>query len=97
MRRLIRFVALLLLVVCGPAVAIDVEKAFDDPVLQARYEAIIEEVRCVQCQNQSIKDSNALIATDLRREIRRLMEGAATLAVPLLVDLGVGDNWEQAH
>ena len=73
MKRLNRCLALLLLVVCGPAVAIDVEKAFDDPILQARYEAIIEEVRCVQCQNQSIKDSNALIATDLRREIRRLI------------------------
>ena len=73
MTRLARIIALLLLVVCGPAAAIDVEKAFDDPVLQARYESIIEEVRCVQCQNQSIKDSNALIATDLRREIRRLI------------------------
>lgn len=62
-----------LLAMTGMAAAIDTDKAFDDPVLQARYEAIIEEVRCVQCQNQAIKDSNALIATDLRREIRRLI------------------------
>ena len=73
MMHLSRILAVWLLVLSTPADAIDVEKAFDDPVLQARYEAIIEEVRCVQCQNQSIKDSNALIATDLRREIRRLM------------------------
>ena len=53
--------------------AIDTGKAFDDPVLQARYEHLIAEVRCVICQNQSIKDSNAFIAADLRREIRRLM------------------------
>ena len=53
--------------------AIDTDIAFEDPELQARYEAIIDEVRCVQCQNQTIKDSNALIAMDLRREIRRLM------------------------
>ena len=53
--------------------AIDVDKAFDDPELQARYETIIDEVRCVKCQNQTIKDSNALIANDLRREIRRLL------------------------
>ena len=60
---------------CSPLLsfAIDVDKAFDDPELQARYAAIIEEVRCVQCQNQTIKDSNALIANDLRREIRRLI------------------------
>ena len=53
--------------------AIDTDIAFEDPELQARYEAIIDEVRCIQCQNQTIKDSNALIAMDLRREIRRLM------------------------
>ena len=71
MRRLTAIASLLLVVT--PAFAIDVDKAFDDPELQARYEAIIEEVRCVQCQNQTIKDSNALIANDLRREIRRLI------------------------
>lgn len=71
MRRLARLVCLLALP-CA-ALAIDVDKAFDDPELQARYEAIIDEVRCVQCQNQTIKDSNALIANDLRREIRRLL------------------------
>lgn len=56
------------------AVAIDTDQAFDDPVLQARYEKLIAEVRCVTCQNQNIKDSNAFIAADLRREIRRLIE-----------------------
>ena len=55
------------------SVAIDSDIAFEDPVLQARYEVIIDEVRCVKCQNQTIKDSNALIANDLRREIRRLI------------------------
>lgn len=55
------------------ASAIDTGKAFDDPELQARYERLIAEVRCVTCQNQSIKDSNAFIAADLRREIKRLM------------------------
>jgi len=57
----------------APSLAIDQDIAFDDPVLQARYETIIDEVRCVKCQNQTIKDSNALIANDLRREIRRLI------------------------
>ncbi|MCK5326768.1 MAG: cytochrome c-type biogenesis protein CcmH [Woeseiaceae bacterium] len=67
-------IASLMLVVAAPlAFAIDTEKAFDDPVLQARYEAIIEEVRCLKCQNQSIKDSNAFLASDLRREIRRML------------------------
>jgi cytochrome c-type biogenesis protein CcmH len=53
--------------------AIDTGVTFDDPALQARYEKIIEEVRCLKCQNQTIKDSNAFLAADLRREIRRLL------------------------
>ena len=49
----------------SPALAIDTGKAFDDPELQARYEKIIDEVRCLKCQNQTIKDSNAFLASDL--------------------------------
>jgi cytochrome c-type biogenesis protein CcmH len=45
----------------------------EDPQLQARYEDIVEQVRCLKCQNQSIKDSNAFLAGDLRREIRRML------------------------
>ena len=65
--------AALLLLVAPAAFAIDAGEAFDDPVLQARYEEIISEVRCLQCQNESLKDSNAFLAVDLRREIRRLL------------------------
>ncbi len=43
-------------------------------------EEIISEVRCVQCQNQTIKDSNVQIASDLRREIRRLLSEGETNA-----------------
>ena len=67
-------VALIALFLIAPlATAIDSEQAFDDPALQARYERLIAEVRCVTCQNQNIRDSNAFIAADLRREIRRLL------------------------
>lgn len=69
-----RAVVILLLAACvSTAFAIDTGKAFDDPELQARYENIIAEVRCVQCQNQNIKDSNVQLAADLRREIRRML------------------------
>ena len=77
MKRL--FVSLLAsLAFCSMAGAIDVGQSFDDPELQARYEKIIAEVRCLKCQNQTIKDSNAFLATDLRREIRRLLEEGKT-------------------
>lgn len=76
MRMLAACIALLTL--ASPAMAIDTDKAFDDPELQARYEHIIEEVRCLKCQNQSIKDSNAFLAGDLRREIRRMLTEGKT-------------------
>lgn len=67
-------VAMVLLVLgVTNAFAIDTGKAFDDPVMQARYEHIIAEVRCLKCQNQTIKDSNAFLAADLKREIRRML------------------------
>jgi len=72
MARLI--VVLTFLTLSVSVIAIDAEQAFDDPVLQARYEKLVAEVRCVTCQNQSIKDSNAFIASDLRREIRRMID-----------------------
>lgn len=71
MKIAITFLAILLST--SAVLAIDTERAFDDPELQARYETIISEIRCVQCQNQSIKDSNVFLAADLRREIRRML------------------------
>ncbi len=76
MRRLLTLLATLL--VLSPAAAIDTGKAFDDPELQARYDKLISEVRCLKCQNQSIKDSNVFLASDLRREIRRLIDEGKT-------------------
>ena len=66
------------LVLATSAAAIDSKQAFDDPELQARYEKLISEVRCLKCQNQSIKDSNVFLAADLRREIRRLIDEGKT-------------------
>ena len=53
--------------------AIDTEQAFDDPALEARYRTLIHEIRCPKCQNESIADSEAPVAADLRREVRRLL------------------------
>lgn len=70
--------SLLLMLAAGVAQAIDTGRAFEDPALQARYERIIAEVRCLTCQNQSIKDSNAFLAADLRREIREQLAAGAS-------------------
>ena len=53
------------------AFAIDTEVAFDDPVLQERYRSLIAEIRCPKCLNESIAESDAPVAADLRREVRR--------------------------
>jgi len=46
---------------------------FTDTAEEARFHALVAELRCVMCQNQSLADSNALIARDLRREVLELM------------------------
>jgi cytochrome c-type biogenesis protein CcmH len=62
--------ALLAMGLMTAAWAVDSEPPLSDPALQARYEALIREVRCLVCQNQTIADSEAPLAADLRREIR---------------------------
>jgi cytochrome c-type biogenesis protein CcmH len=46
---------------------------FQSPAEEARFHALASELRCVMCQNQSLADSNAQIARDLRREVLELM------------------------
>jgi len=76
--RMSRSLMLGVLLTCsGIATAIGPEEAFEDPVLEAEYQALIREVRCLVCQNQAISDSSAPLAADLRREIRELMAAGA--------------------
>jgi len=44
-----------------------------DPVLQARYVALTHELRCMQCQNESLADSPVDLAADLRHQVRDLL------------------------
>jgi cytochrome c-type biogenesis protein CcmH len=55
------------------AFAIDKAPAFDDPALQARYERLARELRCLVCRSETIADSNAQLATDLRRQLKELI------------------------
>jgi len=47
---------------------------FQSSAEEHRFHALVGELRCVQCQNQSLADSNAQIAQDLRREVLGLMQ-----------------------
>jgi cytochrome c-type biogenesis protein CcmH len=75
-----RIAALLLLLaglaISGPALAVLPGEMLADPALEARARAISEELRCMVCQNQSIDDSDADLAHDLRVLVReRIMAG----------------------
>ena len=54
-----------------PALAITPEEILSDPKLEARARALSKQLRCLVCQNQSIDDSDADLARDLRIEVRR--------------------------
>jgi cytochrome c-type biogenesis protein CcmH len=59
-----------------PSLAVEPSEMLSDPVLEARARDISAELRCVVCQNQSIDDSNAELARDLRVLVRdRLTNG----------------------
>ncbi|WP_292893303.1 cytochrome c-type biogenesis protein [Nitratireductor sp.] len=59
-----------------PAAAVQPDEILDDPVLEARARELSTELRCMVCQNQSIDDSDAELARDLRVLVRdRLKAG----------------------
>jgi cytochrome c-type biogenesis protein CcmH len=67
-------------------------EGFDDPELDARYRELIHTLRCMQCQNQSIADSPAATAVDLRRQTRELMlEGLSDNEIRLYFAERYGD------
>ena len=69
---------LLLLLLPLPAFAADDGTPLADPRMETRYQALIRETRCLVCQNQTIADSNADLATDLRRQIREQITAGAS-------------------
>jgi cytochrome c-type biogenesis protein CcmH len=69
-----RVLILLLLCACAfTAAARDAAPAADDPVLEARMLRIASELRCLVCQNQTIADSHADLAVDLREQLRVML------------------------
>ena len=74
--------ALLLLLFASPAFGVDPSEVLPNPALESRAREIGRALRCVVCQNQSIDDSNAEVARDMRRAVReRLTAGDNDAAV----------------
>lgn len=62
----------------GSVLAVDQDPPLKDPGQQAIYERLIHEIRCVVCLNQTIADSTAPLAADLRREVHEKLAAGQT-------------------
>ncbi len=75
MRRIV-LAAVIALSIAGAAGAVQPDEILDDPVLEERARALSKTLRCLVCRNQSIDDSDADLARDLRLLVReRLVAG----------------------
>ena len=82
----------LLLALATPALAVEPSEMLADPALEGRAREIGRALRCVVCQNQSIDDSNAEVAHDMRRAVReRLAAGDSDDAVFAFMVARYGD------
>ena len=66
------------LALAGGAYAVETQRAAPDATLEARTMALASELRCLVCQNQTLADSNAPLAVDLRDQIRERMQAGAS-------------------
>ena len=83
---------ILALLLAPSAFAVEPDEMLQDKALEARARAISAEIRCVVCQNQSIDDSHAEIARDMRRAIReRLTKGDSDEDVVAFLRARYGD------
>lgn len=93
-RRCVFLITLMLMLSPGfhVAYALDNREPLADPEQQALYERLTEEVRCLVCQNQTIGDSNAPLASDLRREVWEMVaEGQSEEQIKLFLTERYGD------
>lgn len=73
-RRWAALLALCLSALCQPVPAKEAAPAAEDPAVEARMLSITSELRCLVCQNQTIADSHAGLAVDLRKQVREMIQ-----------------------
>jgi len=81
-------IALILMLLASPLAAVQPDEVLDDPALEARARELSKGLRCLVCRNESIDESNASLARDLRILLRdRLLAGDTDAqAVAFIVD-----------
>jgi cytochrome c-type biogenesis protein CcmH len=83
---------ILLVLSAAPAAAVEPDEILADAALEARARDISKELRCLVCQNQSIDDSNAKLARDLRLLVReRITKGDSNRQVIAYIVARYGD------
>ena len=78
LRRLLMLLALLPVLAAAPAYAVKPDEVLSDPALEARARSLSEGLRCMVCQNQSIDESDADLARDLRLLVRDRLKAGDT-------------------
>ncbi|NIZ15005.1 cytochrome c-type biogenesis protein [Phaeobacter sp. HF9A] len=88
MTRLIRAALAILLLSLTPAFAVQPDEVLDDPVLESRARELSRGLRCLVCRNESIDESNADLARDLRILLRERLEAGDSdgEAIAFIVD-----------
>jgi cytochrome c-type biogenesis protein CcmH len=74
----VRCALLAILLGGAPAPAVEPDEILNDPALEARARRLSQDLRCLVCQNQSIDDSNAALARDLRILLRERLKAGDT-------------------
>ncbi len=92
-RGLVMLFAIIMMVSMPPAArAITAEEMLADPALETRARTLSKQLRCLVCQNQSIDDSDADLARDLRREVRtQILTGADDQTILIQLRAKYGD------
>lgn len=74
-----RSVLIALLLACCPGAYAGIDVfPFEDPAKEQRFNRLTDELRCLVCQNQSLADSNAELAQDLRHEVYDMIQSGAS-------------------
>ncbi len=74
MTRRLAFIVCMCLIAASPALAVNPSEMLSDPALEERAREVSKHLRCVVCQNQSIDDSDAELARDMRVLVRERIE-----------------------
>ncbi|WP_446830108.1 cytochrome c-type biogenesis protein [Candidatus Foliamicus sp.] len=73
-----RMTTFALLLMAANAMAVDTQPPLATPAQQELYRKLLEEVRCMVCQNQNLADSDAPLARDMRRELHKMVKDGAS-------------------